>query len=703
MKKVLIRLAVFVTVFTLVLSFFGGIGVAYVKKNIDFELDEALFQRAKEDHTVYYYAYNEEGDLSEVYKSSRDTVREWVDFDEISNAFKLGFLAMEDREFYNHHGVNIRRTIAAMANHIFKFKSTFGASTITQQVIKNISGDNEASISRKIKEIFRALTLESNHTKDDIFELYLNVVPMTGNIYGICAASEIYFGKEASEVSLAEAATIVGITNAPAKYNPYTKPEACIEKRNRVLFAMHDVGYIGDEAYEKALSEPLALNGEKRNFGISSWFIETANEDIIADMSYKYDMSHSAARLMLNGAKIILTMHPEIQKTLENYFSDTSNLSAKFNDGLNYSMVVSDPYSGNLLALVGNGGVKQGERLYNFATASITPGSVLKPLALYAPLIDEGKITWSTMLDDSPTEYVKQGDDEVPYPRNSPDVYDGYIDVNEALKRSKNTVAVRLYNMLGAKRIFDHLKNDYGFATLTERGVGVNGTAVSDLGSAPLALGQLSYGVSLRALTEAYNVFSNEGVISKGRSYTRVYDRDGKAILENKESRKRLYSTDTAQLMTQLLSSVVTDGTARQIRLKEIVDVAGKTGTSGNDRDRLFVGYTPYLTAGIWCGYGGSDTPVGQNDPSHLKIWDEVMTLIHEKTVFKGYDENIRAFSTDKLLIAPYCSKSGYTPSEFCELNDDSHVKLGYFKCSDLENRECEYCKEYLQDATPVI
>lgn len=703
MKKVLMRLAVFITVFSVILSVFCGIGVAYAKKNIDFDLDEALFQKAKEDQTVYYYAYKTNGELTEVYKSSRDTVREWVDFDEISNELKLGFLAMEDREFYDHHGVNLKRTLAAMANHIFKFRSTFGASTITQQVIKNISGDNETSVTRKIKEIFRALSLESNHTKNDIFELYLNVVPMTGNIYGVCAASEIYFGKEASELSLAEAATIVGITNAPAKYNPYTKPESCTEKRNRVLYAMRDVGYISDEAYNEALNEPLEVKSEKGNYGISSWFIETANEDIITDICHKYELSHSAARLMLNGASVILTMQPEVQKILENYFADTENLSYKFNEGLNYSMVISDPYSGNLLALVGNGGLKRGERLFNYATASITPGSVLKPLALYAPLVEEGKISWSTMIDDSPTEYVTQGGEQIPYPRNSPDAYDGYIDVNEALKRSKNTVAVRLYNMLGGRRIFEHLKNDYGFSTLTERGVGASGTAVSDLGSAPLALGQLSYGVSLRALTEAYNVFANEGVISDGRSYVRVYDREGKMILEKNISQKRLYSDDTAQLMTQLLSSVVADGTARHIRLKEIVDVAGKTGTSGNDRDRLFVGYTPYLTAGIWCGYGDSDTPVGQNDPSHLKIWDEVMTLIHEETVFDGYDENIRAFSTNKLLIAPYCSKSGCTPSEYCELNDESSVKLGYFKCSDFENKECEYCKEYLQNGAPVV
>ena len=260
MKRILIRIAVIIAVVSFLMTASGAAAIAYASRNIDFDLDEELFEKAKEDKTVYYYAYSSDGELIEVYKSAKETVREWVPFDRAGEYIKQGFISMEDREFYEHCGVNIKRTLAAPVNHVLKLRSSFGASTITQQVIKNISGDNEVSIGRKIKEIFRALHLERRYSKDDIFEVYLNVVPMTGNVYGISAAAEIYFGKEPSELTLSEAATLVGITNAPAKYNPYTKPEACRDKRNRVLYAMYDVGYIERDEYERAVNEPLKLS-----------------------------------------------------------------------------------------------------------------------------------------------------------------------------------------------------------------------------------------------------------------------------------------------------------------------------------------------------------------------------------------------------------------------------------------------------------
>ena len=702
MKKVLIVVTVAITVISILVGIFCASAVVYARKNIDFDTDEALFDKAKEDKTVYYYAY-EGNDLVEVHKSSRDTVREWVDIDEVCESLKQGFIAMEDREFYEHHGVNFRRTALAAVNHILKLRGTFGASTITQQVIKNISGDNETSISRKIKEIFRALDLERNHTKDDIFEMYLNVIPMSGNIYGVGAAAEIYFGKKASDLSIAEAATVVGITNAPSKYNPYINPEACREKRDRVLHAMYSVGYISDNEYSVALNTQLDISEKNGNYGISSWFIETANEDILNDIVSTYHVSRSAARIMLNGARVILTMDTTVQKILEDFFSDNGKLSEKVREGLRYSMVVTDPYNGNLLGIVGNNGQKSGDRLFNYATAPVTPGSVLKPLGLYAPLIDDGVISWSSMLLDEPVEYQESGGIDVPYPKNTPDVYDGAITVNDALRKSKNTVAVRLYNMLGADRIITHLHDEYGFNTVVKNGVGANGESVSDIGSAPLALGQLSFGIPLRKLTEAYTVFPNEGIVSTGRSYFKIYSQNGDVILECDESQKRVYSKETAQVMNQLLSNVVTDGTARQISLKELVDVAGKTGTSGNDKDRLFVGYTPYFVAGIWCGFSGIDKSVGHNDPSHVQIWDEVMKRIHDKLVFAGYEENVKVFNTDKLIILPYCSESGMTPTEYCELDDNASIKHGYFKSGDSNKNECNYHTEYLQFDDSVI
>ena len=691
MKKVIktVTIVVLAISFLLIASF--GALIVYARNNIDYDFDEELFNNAKDDKTVYYYAYDSDKKLIEVFKSTESSKSEWTRFADIGENIKHGFIAMEDRDYYKHSGVNVRRTLAAAINHIFKIGDSFGASTITQQVIKNVSGNNETSISRKIKEILRAINIERNHSKDDIFELYLNIVPMSGNIHGVGAASEIYFGKEPQDLSLAEAATIVGITNAPAKYNPYTKREACIEKRNKVLYAMLDVGFIDREEYESAIKTPLILSEGTGNFGISSWFVETACDDILKDISSKYGVSRAAARLMMSGCRVILTMNPEVQRILDEYFRNTDNLSEKVKDGLNYSMVISDPNSGDLLGIIGNAGKKDGERLFNYATSPVTPGSVLKPIALYAPLIDQGKICWSTMIDDSPVEYHGSDENLIPYPKNSPDVYEGAIDVNNALQKSKNTVAVRLFGELGADNIFSHLMNTYGFDTLVEGVKGANGEIVSDKAVAPLALGQLSYGVSLRKLTEAYNVFPSYGILYSGRSYISVYDRNGESIVTKETSKTRIYSEETTQVMNQLLSNVVLDGTAKQIRLKELIDVAGKTGTSGSDKDRLFIGYTPYYTAGIWCGFGRSDRQVGFNSPNHLQIWDEVMTLIHDKLVFSGYDESLDSFKTNKTIVAPYCSKSGMRPCEDCELDEECEIRFGYFTADCLPDKKCDY------------
>ena len=691
MKRFIISLTAIISALALLLIILLGAVLVYARKNIDYRLDEELFSKAKEESTVYYYAYGEGGELEEVYKNLRSSAREWTDWEEIGDNLKRGFIAVEDREFYEHRGINFRRTVAAVINHIFKIRKSFGASTITQQVIKNISGDNETTVSRKVKEILRAFNLERNHSKDDIFELYLNVIPMAGNIYGVGSASDIYFDKLPSELSLCEAATLIGITNAPTKYNPYTNPEACINKRNRVLYAMLDAGAISREEYDEAVSTPLQLSDKGGDYAVSPWFVETATEDILADISHKYGLSYAAARLMLNGSKIVLTMDTKVQKIMEDYFEDTSNLSDKVNIGLNYSMVITDPYSGDLLGIIGNGGRKNGNLLFNYATAPVTPGSVLKPLALYAPLLESGAISWSTMIEDTPTQFMGEGENKTPYPKNSPDVYDGLIDVSTALKRSKNTVAVRLLEMLGTETAFNHLRDAYGFTGLVRSEISPSGSVISDLGPSPLALGQLSYGLSLRALTEAYGAFANSGVLCAGRSYVAVYGRDGKQIISKERSAKRIYSVETAQLMTQLLMGVVDDGTARQIKLKENVDVAGKTGTSGNDRDRLFIGYTPYYVAGIWTGYGKDNKEVGFNSPSHIEIWDEVMKRIHDALIFTGYDESQMSFNTDSLVVAPYCSRSGATPSELCELDEDATEKLGYFKQTDLPKSVCDY------------
>ncbi len=673
MKKIIIVIAVVLIVVTVVLTLSGGLMLYKASNEIDYSLDEELFDRAKQETTTYYYAYDGL-DLLEVWKSTRSSKREWCGIEDTGKYLIDAFIAMEDRDFYKHKGVNVKRTFLAAINQIFKFTDRFGASTITQQVIKNISGDDDQSIERKINEIMRAINLEKMHSKDDILELYVNIAPMSGNMYGVGIASEVYFGKEPRELDLHEAATIVGITNAPSRYNPYLYPDKCIEKRNKVLYAMLETEKISNEEYDTAVSQPLALRSSGVIGEVSSWFIETVREDVITDISLKYKITQPAARLMLNGAKIITTMNVKIQNILNKFFENEENLSPSFKTGMNYSMVVSDPYSGELLGIIGSAGKKSGEMLYNFATKPITPGSVMKPIALYAPLIDEGLINWSMQFNDEPLRY---GSDNTPYPRNSPDVYEGPIAINEALSKSKNTVAIQLYRLLGAERIFEFLNDTLGFTTLVRDGINQKGERVTDLAEAPLALGQLTHGISLRSLTEAYGIFANDGVLCRGKSYHSVLDNTGAEILINDGGKNRVLTKECAEVMTQMLKNVVDYGTAKQISIKEIVDTAGKTGTSGGDLDRLFVGYTPYFSAGIWCGYSDKSQQVGSNYPSHLQIWDNVMKRIHNECVDNTYDE-LKTFPTESIVLQPYCKKSGLIPTEKCELGEDG-INYGYY------------------------
>ncbi len=695
-KKVVTRIASILLIISLFASSITFFTLFSTYKEIDFDVDERLFQSARKSSSTTYLAYNVRGELYEVFTSTDGGTKCWYDFDSISENAKKAFISAEDREFYKHSGVNYKRTVYAifsyLINKLFSNKRSFGASTITQQVIKNISGDNEYSIKRKLQEILRAHKIEENHTKDEIFEMYLNIVPMTENIYGVGAASEYYFDKHPMSLELHEAALIVGITNSPRSFDPYVHPKESLEKRNNVLYAMLVNGAISELEYKDATEKPLSvLPKNERKSNISNWFVETAREDIVNDLMHKYGISSSAARLMLSsGAKIILTMDSRVQKILEDTFA---SLEERIMGEGKYcgAMVVCDSMTGDMLGVVGAIGEKSGERVLNYSDIKRPPGSVLKPLALYAPLIDEGKIHWSSIIEDSPVRVVKEGDEERPYPRNSPDLYEGNITVSKALARSKNTVAIRLYNMLGERKIFDILKNGYGFESIIER-ERRGGVYVSDLSEAPLALGQLTEGVSLREITSAYTVFPSDGVRKKGRSYLTVFDSSGNVLIENRSEEKRLMKKETARIMNMLLEGVVDEGTARSLSLKEYVDTAGKTGTSGQDKDRWFIGYTPYYTTGIWFGRQNGEGGIGNIGVSHLSVWDDVMLQIHESCAPDYYSET-RSFSTEGLIYREFCDRTGLLKSDECTDGYESY-NYGFYTKDNIPTEICKHPAE---------
>lgn len=703
LKRFIIISGISVTAIALV-AFLGLFFLSiYARINVNPDADEALFEAAKLGNITKFYANGAPLGTDDYIpieietKSHATNQKIWLRGNDISSYVKDGFIAVEDREFFEHDGVNWRRTFAALLNSIFKFDDRFGASTITQQVVKNISGDNEITVKRKLNEIIRATKIEKNHTKEEILELYMNIAPMGENAVGVGKAAEIYFGKSADELSLSESAMLVGITNAPTKYNPYTDAQSCKKRRDFVLSSMLECGFITEKEYSLAKEEPISVKSrEERGNTVNSWFIETVSEDIISDLVKKYDINADTARLYLNGGGLTVytTERIGVQRALDEFFSDTENLPQEFKDGLNYAFVVADSKNGNLLGIIGQAGKKKGERLFNYATADHPPASTVKPLSIYAPLIDKGIINWSTLIDDSPIKTVKKNGELVGYPKNSPDVYSGMISIEDAVRLSKNTVAMKLYEKMPTEEIYSNLYNTFGFTSLVRSGKN------HDFAPAPLALGQFTKGVDLRKLTSAYTVFSSDGTLYKQRSYIAVFDNKNKVVLENKPEEKRVFNESTARIMNQLLMGVTERGTAKSITLKNTYDTAGKTGTSANNRDKLFIGYTPYFTMGIWCGYGDGISSVYTTSPSHLEIWDKIASEIHLSELGNTDEGELEKFSTEGLSRYAFFKESGELVPDGFDVTDISEsVGYGYF---DNENKP-EYAKKFDDDETTEI
>lgn len=679
-KKMLIAVSCMILITVALVICFSVFLYSYARKNVNTEYDEKLFDSAIGASSTVFYANSDNS--GSTYNAVRidfggNSKKIYYSIDEISDLLIDGFIAVEDRGFYSHSGVDLKRTLYAAANYVFGGQDKFGASTITQQVVKNISGDNQPSVRRKITEMLRAYNIEKKHTKSQILEVYLNIAPMSSGIVGVGAAAELYFGKSPSELSASEAATIIGITNAPTAYDPYKNPEKCISKRNVILKVMYDCGVINEAEYLEAVDDELTLTD--REDMIDSWFIETVTADVVKDYAEKYKISESLARVLIRsgGYSVYTTENIEIQNILESFFEDEANFPSAIKNGLNYSMVVTDPHSGDVLGIIGRVGKKSGNRLSNHAEIPHVPASALKPITLYAPMIDSGSITWSSVFDDVPLSFTSTSDGYKEFPKNSPNVYDGLMTVKDALRLSKNTVATRLCKMRGVNSVFDTLTKDYGFDTLVDSYTASDGSILTDRALSPLALGQLTRGVTLRKLTEAYTTFANDGVKNTSRTYCRVTDKDGKAVLENEPPKKRIMKTETARIMNQLLSQVTASGTAKSLTLKNITSVAGKTGTSGGGYDKIFVGYTPYVTAGIWCGYDNGGISLGENGKTAMNIWDHIMTKICTSVYADRLDDT---FCTEGLVYAPYCMDSGLAYSQSCIYDPrGSRLEYGYF------------------------
>ncbi len=631
LKKRLLRTGkiLFVSGIALVLLLSVGLGI-YLGITVDTGADAALFEASRGSRTTRLYYNADRGGavyLAREWESERLFGSEsaiWCPYSDIPPLLSGAFLAAEDKRFFTHSGIDLVRTARAALNEVLHFERSFGASGITQQLVKNLTGDKERSGMRKLREAYRAFMLERKYSKEEILELYLNIVPMGEGCIGVGAGAERYFGKKPSELTAAECACLAAIINAPARYNPVDHPEENKSRRNVVLYEMREFGVIDEEEYLAATEEEVKVlpTGVAEPGRVLSWYTETVIDDVLSDLTEKGGYSRSAAMRLLygGGLEIYTLVDPWVQSVMEESFASFS-----VQKGVQYAGTVIDPATGDILGIVGGAGQKEGNRLLNYATAPRAPGSALKPLSVYAPAIDAGIINSATVLDDVPLAFTEGG--LRAWPKNSPEVYLGLCDLGTAIATSKNTVAVQVLRMLGKEKSYATLSRSLRLSGLVRSGKNSEGHRLTDLDEAPLALGQLTYGTSVRELTSAYTALSGDGSFKKGRTYLAVYDKNGKVLLTNEAESEQVFKKTTACIMTKEMEGVVNGGTANGVRLPGGIAVAGKTGTTSGGRDKWFVGYSPYYLCGIWCGSPLSTVSVAGRP--QLAVFNTVMGRLH--------------------------------------------------------------------------
>ena len=609
---------------------FACIFCIYCKTNYSTGLDVDYEEFSLALSSVIYTENKETGGLDELITLTGSEYRTWVDYDGIPDYVEKAVVAIEDQRFYKHKGVDWYRTSGAFVNMFLSMSNTFGGSTITQQLIKNLTGDDDVTIQRKIQEILRALNLAKKYDKRDILELYLNVVYFGHNCYGIGAAAKYYFGKEVNELTIAEAASIVGITNNPSMYSPFIDRQANKDRQKLILGKMLELEFITEAEYQEALNQELVFDASEDvvNDTVYTWFEEALRDDVIKDLAELKNVSEETAELLLltGGYKIVATVDKDIQAIIDSVYADTTNLSGVSGSSqqIQSAIVVMDPYTGDIVGMSGGMGEKTGNLWWNRATKSRRqPGSSFKPIASYAPSIEYGIVTPTTRIEDG-KDVKLNGTSWMTL--NFDHAYMGVITIETALKYSINTVAAQLVDKLTPAVSFEFVRSKAGISTLT----------IEDMDYAPMAVGALSYGVNVRDMTSAYSMFVNDGIRSKGRTYKYIYDNNDRLVYENATEQVEAISAKTAYWMTYMMKQSATYGTGGVSDLPNM-PVAGKTGTTQETYDRWFVGYTPYYVAACWVGYDNPTRLSYSGNPA-ATMWKKVMSRIHEGLEYRAFN-----------------------------------------------------------------
>lgn len=750
--KILLRILSYFVNILLTVTLIGlitGIIVAgafaiYVNNYLDLEIDPSLIATATSDSTtrIYYMKYdtmedrqNRNGTPVEIEDqrlySEENTIA--VSYSQIPDNLVNAFISIEDKRFRSHNGVDWIRTTKAVLDFFLPTGGHGGGSTITQQLIKNVTGEEEVTIQRKVEEIFRALNLERAKSKEQIMEAYLNIIYLENGCDGVQSAANFYFGKDVSELSLVECAAFAAIVKNPSQYEPlYHDKDRIIKDKDGnekvlegnesrrwvVLDEMKKNGFITEAECEAAQKEELNVVGntgeEEENSSddgmqIFNWYTEALISQLRDDLAEEKGITQSAATNLIysSGYKIYIPMDPEVQDTIELVYENDDEYFPKTGKGLQpqSAMVVCDPYTGDVLGLVGGRGEKTINRGLNRATqAKRPPGSAIKPIAVYGPALDDGIITYGSVIDDTPVMFNQRASGTSadgstyytydPYPKNLPVIYRGLTTINSGITRSVNTIAMKTLQKLGIDESFDFMKNKLHIDSLVDSYTKSNGEVVTDRGLAALSLGQLNYGLTVEEITSAYAIFQNNGIYNEPKLYLYVKDSDGKTVIANEDDPQIVIKDETASIMTIMLQNVMNYGTGTGCTLRYSVNVAGKTGTTSSDFDRYFVGYTPYYVAGVWTGYDMNQSLSAFGENPSLVVWDKVMTMLHQKYIDEAASggEALKTFERAAGVIeATYCKDSGKLCTEACALDPrGNRAETGYFTRDTVPTEECD-------------
>ena len=616
--------------------------------------------------TTSVYVENKKGEWEEYKRLHGEYNRIWVDYDEeaIENGdedykgipanLAHAFIAIEDKRFESHYGIDWKRTFAAFINEFIPMRSKFGGSTITQQLVKNLTDDRDQKASRKVREIMRARYLETKYSKDVILECYLNTIPMGHGTYGVEVAANYYFSKSVDQLTLAECACLAAITKAPSYYAPDTNPENNKKRRQDVLYEMLDQKYITKEEYDEAINAEFNLAVNKENAKqneINSYFIDALIDQVVDDLieQYGYDKEKAEQLFYTNGYKIYATVDTKIQETVEKAYLDIASKVKQSSKGdpLWGAMTVMD-YEGHVKGIVGGIGEKTKNRAFNCATdAARQPGSTMKPIAVYAPAIENGVINYSSILNDTKTTYGKWT------PKNAGGGYSGNMTAQKALERSINTIPAALVNKMKPQTSYDFLTQKLGIKNLTK----------NDVDLAPMSLGGTNGGLTTLESAAAYAVFGNGGQYYKPTFYTKVTDQKGNIVLEQNTRPTPALSEDTATVMNKMLQSVIYGGSGTGKSVASAVTnmkLFGKTGTSSEDNDKWFVGGSPYYVVSSWCGYETMQKMPSANLNVAKNLWSEVMSKIHSG--LKEREFEVSSYAKDRY----YCTETGLLATDKC-------------------------------------